>query len=240
METIGFSTGSLALGDVKSALGLLERHRTGCIELSALRVDELTPLLRCLPDLPLSGYRSISIHAPSAFARGEERRIAADLLPVAAARGWPVILHPDAIHDFGIWRDFGDRVAIENMDRRKPGGRTVRELRPVFARLPDASFCFDVAHARQCDTSMTEAFRLLDSFGDRLAEVHVSELDAHSRHVRLSRAAIHACREIAHLIPIDVPVIVEAPVRSHEIEDELMAGLEAMGRSLTVARRVAA
>jgi len=240
METIGFSTGSLALGDVQSALGLLERHRTGCIELSALRVHELAPLLSLLPDLPLHRYRSISIHAPSAFTAGEERRIAADLLGVAAARGWLVVVHPDTIHDFGAWVPFGSRLAIENMDRRKPVGRTVEELEPIFARLPRASFCFDVAHARQVDPSMVEAVRLLEVFGDRLAEVHLSELDAQSRHTRLSRAAIHACLEIARLVPADVPVIIEAPVRPHEIGDELMASLQAMGRPLSTAWRVAA
>ncbi|HEV7591407.1 MAG TPA: hypothetical protein VGO40_25055 [Longimicrobium sp.] len=239
METIGFSTGSLARADVHAALALLHDYPTGCVELSALRMHELAPLLRSLPNLPIKDYRYISVHAPSAFTAAEEREIAAGLLPVAA-RGWLIVLHPDAIHDFSVWRAFGDRLAIENMDRRKPVGRTVEELRPVFARLPHASFCFDVAHARQCDTSMTEAFRLLDSFGDRLAEVHVSELDANSRHIRLSRTAIRASLEIARLVPVDVPIIVEAPVRPHEIEDELMASLQAMGRSSSSARQVAA
>jgi hypothetical protein len=216
---------------VESALRLLERHRTGCVELSALRVHELSPLLSCLSDLPLDRYRGISIHAPSAFTADEERRIAADLLPVAAARGWRVILHPDAIHDFSVWAAFGDRLAIENMDVRKPIGRTVEELQPVFAHLPQASFCLDVAHVRQCDPSMVEAVRLLEAFGNRLAEIHLSELDAHSRHTRLSRAAIRACRGLSSLIPLAVPVIIESPVAPHEITLELAAGLEAVGRS---------
>lgn len=234
MEMIGFSTGSLARGDVNAALGLLARHRTGCVELSALRVHELAPLLSSLPDLPLLRFRSVSIHAPSAFAASEERQIAADLLPVAAERGWLVIVHPDTIRDFSAWAPFGDRLAIENMDGRKPVGRTVEELRPIFAQLPEASFCFDVAHARQCDPSMVEAVRLLDAFGDRLAEVHLSELDGHCRHTRLSRAAVRACRGIAGLIPLSVPVIIEAPVAPHEIAPELVASLEAVGRSCRV------
>lgn len=156
------------------------------------------------------------------------------LLPVAR-RGWPVILHPDAIHDFRQWRAFGDRLCIENMDHRKPVGRTVQELRPVFARLPRASFCLDVAHARQCDPSMRLAARLLDAFGDRLAEVHVSELDAHSRHVRLTRAGIRDVRRVAGLIPPHVPAIIEAPVLPHEVDAELAASLQALGRGARVA-----
>jgi hypothetical protein len=230
MENIGYSTGSLARSDVSAALEMLQRHATGSVELSALRTHELIPILRAIPDLPLHEYRHISIHAPSAFTVAEESVIARELLPFAR-RGWLIVMHPDAIHDFDVWSGFGNRLCLENMDRRKPVGRTVEELQPIFARLPRASFCFDIAHARQCDTSMTEAYRLLEAFGGRLAEVHVSELDAHSRHVRLSRAGIRACLEVAGSIPLDVPVIIEAPVRPHEIEDELRASLEALGRS---------
>jgi hypothetical protein len=239
METIGFSTGSLARGDVRAALELLQRHRTGCIELSALRVNELDPLLRCLPGLPLQAYRSISIHAPSAFSAAEERWIAGALLPVARSRGWLVILHPDTIHDHQQWLPFGDRLAMENMDLRKPVGRTVEELQPVFARLPEASFCVDAAHAWQCDPSMTEAVRLLEAFGDRLAEVHLSELDERSRHVRLSPTAVLAMRKVAARIPVGVPVIIEAPVTALEIRSELMASLQAVGRSCPLRPRYA-
>lgn len=234
MDTIGYSTGALARSDVRGALDLLAARGTGAIELSALRTHELRPLLDAIPSLDLDPYRHVSVHAPSAFTAVEERTITEELLPIAR-RGWRVIVHPDTIHDFRLWTAFGSRLCVENMDRRKPVGRTVEELAPIFARLPQASFCFDVAHARQCDTSMTEAFRLLRAFGDRLAEVHVSELDAHSRHVRLTTAGVRACKEIAGMIPLDTPVIIEAPVQPDEIGSELAASLEALGRSVRVA-----
>lgn len=231
MDTIGYSTGALARSDVRGALDLLAARGTGAIELSALRTHELSPLLDAVPSLDLHAYAHVSVHAPSMFTAAQEQAIAELLLPVAR-RGWLVVVHPDAIHDFSPWTVFGDRLCLENMDRRKPVGRTVEELRPFFDRLPQASFCFDMAHARQCDTSMTEAFRLLRAFGDRLAEVHVSELDAHSRHVRLTNAGVRACKEVSSMIPLDVPVIIEAPVRPDEIGMELAASLEALGRSV--------
>jgi hypothetical protein len=236
METIGYSTGSVAWSDVPAALRILEPYAPGAIELSALRTHELAPLLELIPEIlidGLEGYQHISVHAPSAFTASEEADIAAALLRVAN-RGWLVVLHPDTIHDHRLWEAFGDRLCIENMDIRKPIGRTVEELRPVFARLPEASFCFDLAHARQFDPSMREAARLLHAFGERLEEVHVSELDAHSRHVRLSRSGIQACLEIAELIPLHVPVIIEAPVGPNEIDAELAASLEALGRAVAV------
>lgn len=230
MQTIGFSTGALARSDVRGALDLLAFRGTGAVELSALRVHELAPLLQAIPELHLDAYDHRSLHAPSAFSAAEERDIAAALLPFARA-GWLVIVHPDTLHDARPWRKLGARLCIENMDVRKPVGRTVQELLPVFARLPRASFCLDVAHAWQCDPSMGEAARLLDAFGDRLAEVHVSELDAHSRHVRLSAAGMRAVRQVAGRIPHAVPAIIEAPVRPHEIDAELRASLRALGRS---------
>jgi hypothetical protein len=233
MSGIGFSTGSVAKSDVHRALRILEPHATEAVELSALRTHELAPLLGVISRLAFDEYAHVSVHAPSAFSAAEEPAIAAALRPVAQ-RGWLVVVHPNTIHAPRLWAAFGDRLCIENMDRRKPVGRTVQELRPVFARLPQASFCFDVAHARQCDPSMSEAFRLLDAFHERLAEVHVSELDAHSRHVRLSPAGVWACQRVADMIPLDVPVIIEAPVEPHEISAELEAALEALGRLVGV------
>lgn len=233
METIGYSTGALARSDLHAAFDLLAYGGTGAVELSALRAHELGPLLQAIPDLPLDGFAHVSVHAPSAFTAAQEPGIAAALLPLARA-GWLVVVHPDTLHDPRPWRRFGARLCIENMDVRKPG-RTVQELLPVFARLPEASFCFDVAHARQCDPSMGEALRLLQAFGGRLAEVHVSELDAGSRHVRLSAAGIRACRQVAALIPSTVPAIIEAPVRPHDIDAELRASLRALGRPASVA-----
>jgi hypothetical protein len=229
MEMIGYSTGSLARSDVRGALRLLESLDMGALELSALRAHELGPLLEVISELLLDRYHNISVHAPSAFSAAEEPGIAAALLPVAR-RGCIVVIHPDTIHDHDRWAPFGDRLAIENMDRRKPVGRTAEELRPVFRRLPEASFCLDLAHAWQCDPTMTEAARLLAAFGERLAEVHVSELDADSRHVRLTPVGIGAYQRFAELIPVHVPVIIEAPVRPEEIESELEASLVALGR----------
>lgn len=233
MAGIGFSTGSLAKSDVSGALRILESASSSAIELSALRTHELGPLVRSIPRLRLDRYDHISVHAPSAFTARQEPEIAAALFPLAQ-RGWLIVLHPDTIHDFGLWTPFADRLCIENMDRRKSTGRTADELQPVFRRLPEASFCFDVAHAWQCDSSMGQALRLLDAFGDRLSEVHVSELDTHSRHVRLSAAGVWACRRVASLVPLDVPLIIEAPVRPDEICAELEVSLEALGRLVSV------
>jgi hypothetical protein len=211
MGVVGYSTGALAPGDVPGALALLRGGRARAVELSALRTAELGPLLSALPGLDLSGFAYVSLHAPSRFAREEEGGIADALAAFVVPRGVRVVLHPDAIHDASLWRRLGAALAIENMDRRKPLGRTLLELGRVFDALPEASFCFDVGHAHQVDRTMNDAYFLLRGLGARLSQVHVSEVDTRGRHEPLSRSAVAAFRKVAAWVPQGVPILVEAP-----------------------------
>jgi hypothetical protein len=146
-------------------------------------------------------------------------------------------LHPDAVHDWSHWEGFGDFLCIENMDKRKPTGRTAEELDGIFQRVPDASFCFDIGHARQVDSTMTEAYVILKAFGGRLRQVHLSEVNTRSKHDPLSYGSILAFREVAHLIPESVPVILETPVREDQIELEIERAIESLplGQEATLA-----
>src|SRR5258706_2451367 len=208
MRRIGFSTGALARGDFRTALTILRKHNISIIELSALRIEELTPLLDTLADLDLECFSFVSVHAPSRFAPEFEPWVVGQLGSLRA-RGYPVVVHPDVIHRPDMWNALGDRLLIENMDKRKPIGRTVRELREIFLLLPAARFCFDIGHARQVDPSMTEASLLLNAFRDRLAEVHMSEVNTASRHDPISLNAVTAFGTIAGSIPEEIPIILE-------------------------------
>ena len=101
-------------------------------------------------------------------------------------------------------------MAIENMDRRKSTGRTAQELRSNFGLLPDARFCFDIGHARQCDTSMTESYRILEAYSSRLTQLHVSEVNSASQHDPITYATKLGFQSIANLIPGHIPLIIEA------------------------------
>ena len=227
MRRIGFSSGALAYSDFRRGVSMLYGKGIHAVELSALRQAELRPLMQGLGDLELSQFRYISVHAPSQVRAEDEQEIIRLLAPLSSRR-WPIILHPDAAHDLLLWREFGDLLCIENMDRRKPTGRTARELLSVFEQLPEASFCFDIGHARQVDTTMTEAYLMLKEFGSRLRQVHVSEVNTRSKHDRLSYASLLAFREVADLIPEDVPLILETPVLEAQIETEILRVLEAL------------
>jgi hypothetical protein len=190
------------------------------VELSAVREQELPILMQAAPDLDLGQFDYVSVHAPSRLVSLGEPEAAEMLLP-CLDRGWRVVLHPDAIHDAGCWRAFGPSLCLENMDKRKPTGRTAHELRRYFTELPEASLCLDLAHARQIDTTMGVARSILAEFGgDRLAQVHLSELDSRSQHAPLTMATVRAVQQIAHWIR-PVPVILESTVAEDRIVDEL-------------------
>jgi hypothetical protein len=228
MRPIGFSTGALAYADFRRGLTMTQSSpECSAIELSALRQPELLPLLESLDTLDLSRFSYISIHAPSQFDAEWEAQ-AAKHLQAILGRGWPIVVHPDVLTDMALWRGFGSLLCIENMDKRKPIGSTAVELARVFEQLPHASLCFDIGHARQVDPTMTEAYLILRDFGSKLRQVHVSEVNTSSKHDVLSYTTILAFQQVAHLIPEDVPLILETPVTLERMGHEIARVREAL------------
>ena len=227
MRHIGFSTGALARADFRAALAMLSGKNCTAVELSALRQEELIPLVEQLDHLELGQFKYISFHAPSSM-EPEFEALALPLLEQVARRKWPIIVHPDAIHVRRNWARLGDRLCLENMDKRKPIGQTAKDLAEIFADLPDASFCFDIGHARQVDPTMSEASAILQRFAGRIQQIHVSEVNTQSRHDPLSLESTLAFRKVAALIPADAPVILESRVEETEIEQEMQRSLDAL------------
>ena len=208
MKRIGFSTGAVAKGDFQSALARLRLFDVSVVELSALRLEELDPLIDALPGLNLDAFEFVSLHAPSGFSAVHERHVL-DRLRAVVDQGIPVVVHPDVISTPQAWKVLGSMLLIENMDKRKIVGRTAQDLVCLFSQFPEAGFCFDIGHARQVDPTMTEAQLILETFSERLCEVHVSEVNTSSRHDPLSCYAISAFRSVSALIPDSVPIILE-------------------------------
>lgn len=229
MKYIGFSTGAIAYGDFNKALGILGKSTANAIELSALRRLELEPLVAAVSSMDLSQYKYISVHAPSKYDAIDEINVVR-LLETFAKNGWPIVLHPDAIHDYKLWSDFGKLLLIENMDKRKSTGRSCADLDKIFNKLPEAHFCFDIAHSRQFDSTMNEAFVTLTKYKSIVTQIHISEVDDNCRHNKISDYAINDYRKLSELIPQDVSVIIETIMDSASLEDEMKAA----SRSLLV------
>ncbi|MEO4042930.1 hypothetical protein AAFN47_15110 [Hoeflea sp. CAU 1731] len=217
---IGFSTGAIAFDNFARALQLLNPTRANAVELSALRAVELPILLSVLPSRLKQlkqRYEYISFHAPTDF--DDERALVTQLKTIAEME-MNIIVHPDTIHDISIWKELGKRLCLENMDSRKPIGRTAKELRGFYDHLPEAKLCFDIAHARQVDSSMTEGLCIIEEFRCRLVQVHLSEVNSIGKHFLMSFAAKRAYEPFAEIMST-VPVILESVVQESEIVNEI-------------------
>lgn len=212
MRSIGFSTGALAYSDFQEGLRLLRKTKANAVELSALRQNELDPLVQAIDQLDLGQFGHISVHVPSSITPEFERTMLGTLrsFPV----GWLLIAHPDVITMWNEWEALGSRLCIENMDKRKPIGQTARGLSEIFGRLPEATFCLDIGHAHQIDPTMGEAVLLLEGFSGKLRQLHVSEVNSDSKHDPISVESASAFSVVAHLIPESIPVILESRLRS--------------------------
>jgi hypothetical protein len=205
---MGTSTGAVGRGTdwptlVRTACGV----STHAVELAAFDPLELGGLVAYLRERPRLPFRCVSVHAPVRGGGSDAERVAA----LQALPAWvpSIVAHPDLIEDPAPWRALDRRLVLENMDARKATGRTVAELAPLMAALPEAGFCLDVAHAHTVDPSMRLADELLDAFRGRLREVHLSSI-RQGGHVALTLEDERAfgprlarCR--------DVPWILEAP-----------------------------
>jgi hypothetical protein len=227
MRCVGFSTGALALGDFRRALQMLADKKVCAVELSALRQEELIPLVSSLEHLDLSAFDYVSFHAPSALEPSFEQT-ALNLLERVASRGWPIIVHPDAMFTPLEWGCLGGCLCIENMDKRKPIGQTAEDLGGFFDMLPRASLCFDIGHARQVDPTMSEASTILHRFRGKIRQLHVSEVNSRSQHDCLTAESIFAFQRVSHLVPTSVPVILESRVDESAIGKEIQNALDAL------------
>jgi hypothetical protein len=209
---VGASTGYLDAerGDWERLVELACAVSPFAAELAALSERELPSLVEHLAADESLPFHYVSVHAPAKGRRMPEPELVA-LLAALPGDVDAIVVHPDVIEDPDRYRVLGRRLVLENMDARKPSGRTAGELAPLFARLPEAGLCLDVAHAADVDPTLAEGERLLDRFACRLRHVHVSSLDAAGHHVPLRpgdeaafAALLRRCR--------DVPWILEAPL----------------------------
>ena len=181
------------------------------VELSVLSENELPSFRDYLATAPTVPFRYRSVHGPSKNRRVDEDDLVDKLLHLAE---WAdaIVMHPDTIEDPQLYRALGPKLLIENMDARKGWGRTREELEKVFEELPEAAFCFDIAHAWSIDRGMTVSEELLDAFRERLGQVHISSLTSDLRHVPLTEAHEELFRPFLQRC-LDVPWILEAPLR---------------------------
>lgn len=206
---VGFSTGALGKGDYISALNWLYKTDTCAVEISALRIDEFKKIVSGMDKINVKKFSYISFHMPSYFREDEEDDVLENI-KIISKKNWNIVVHPDVIFNPTKWAFLGDQLLIENMDRRKRTGRTYNELIDLFYKLPKARLCLDLAHARQLDTTLLLLEELILKFKDRIAEIHISELDSYCNHISMSEWALHDYATLPWKHLRNKPIIIES------------------------------
>lgn len=210
-DRYGIATGSYVAerDDWRRAVVRARSEGWRSLELTAVFESLLASLADALAadDALLAGFERVSLHAP--IRAGAAASLVEQIS--ALALDGEVIFHPDAWAGERVLDRLGARVVFENMDVAKPFGRTPDDLRAVFARHPDAGFCLDVAHVWTNDRSLELGHALLDAFGDRLRQLHVSGIEPDGTHRTTTRADLELYRPLLERCR-GVPWILEAVV----------------------------
>jgi hypothetical protein len=210
---VGASTGYMLdhRGDWPRLVEEASRVSSFAVELTALGEDELPALLAFLKGGPSLPFRYVSVHGPSKGRQMPERELVT-LLAELPAFVDAIVLHPDEIEDPSLYAVLGGRLLIENMDSRKSAGKNDVELEPFFDQLPEAGFCFDVAHAWTIDPTMEVGEDLLGRFAGRLKHVHLSSISEHLEHVPLTKMQeklfeplLSRCRDVPWILEAEPP-----------------------------------
>jgi len=212
MRRFGFSTGALAKGDFRRALQQSLDAGDDAVEYSALREEEFEPLANYLPERGTGPFAHVAFHAPSHPKPENEAKIVETLKTLVETLGVWVVAHPDSIRTFRLWRNLGEHLCIENMDHRKPIGRSADELAVVFRELPRAKLCFDIGHAHEMDRSMSMGYEILKRFRDRVVQIHASEVSDKCEHRAFSASSAAAFARLSPFLPQDATIILETVV----------------------------
>jgi sugar phosphate isomerase/epimerase len=143
------------------------------------RLDSLIPFLEHRRDA-LDCFERVSIHAPITPDHSSVPAVAEKL--VALAWEFDTVFHPDLYRGEQSLLRLGARVVFENMDNQKRFGQKVPDLRSIFDSYPEAGFCLDVAHVWTNDRTLRLAHDLIESFGPRLRQLHVSGINPDGTH----------------------------------------------------------
>jgi sugar phosphate isomerase/epimerase len=158
------------------------------IELTAGTEDRLESLVLFLEQRrdSLDCFERVSIHAPIT---PDVTAVAEKL--VALAWEFDTVVHPDAYREEQSLLRLGARVVFENMDNQKSFGQNALDIRSIFDAFPEAGFCLDVAHVWTNDSTLRLAHQLIDCFGQRLRQVHVSGIEPDGTHRPTTRADLN-------------------------------------------------
>ena len=176
----------------------------------------------------LKKYKYISIHAPWKELRYDKNKNTIRLIDRLREISEyinikSIVLHPDIVDNFSFLDNCKLPFLLENMDKRKRFGIKLEHFEKLKENY-NFGFLFDAKHAYEHDSSMKLGFELIDLFGDRLKELHVSGEDSNGNHNLVYSSKNKEKIEEILKLKLKVPIILEG-ILSENFREEILEEL---------------
>ncbi|MBU0598642.1 hypothetical protein KKF61_06685 [Patescibacteria group bacterium] len=220
----GFSTGVLHKEtDAKHALYIMKQLGCQAVELGFIRKSRIDDgWLESIEAKDLVGFKYVSFHAPKMYYKNnEETHEILNLIENFYKKVYPldmVVFHPDNVIELEVFNNLPFPVGFENMDNRKPFGKTSSDLLKLLKKNSKFHFILDVNHLKTNNQDMPQLDEFYNKLGTRLAHYHVSGLTS-----KLTHAPLYLTKQLDLLAAVrdtSKPIICESLLTSGNIEKE--------------------
>ncbi len=178
---LGYSTGVFWNYDIslKEKVKLLLEIDQEAIEVMFNKPEALSQI----PDSEtldlIKKFKYRSIHAPMKevhYSQAKCEDLIDKLLLIAETiEAHTILFHPVNIEDHKwLGNKVGNIIAFENMDNRQHFGKTVKDLKSVYDKVPHAKWVFDVNHLYTHNPTLSKVNLYQKALGKRLCHYHFS------------------------------------------------------------------
>ncbi len=119
-----------------------------------------------------------------------------------------VIIHPLDLPAPEILAKYPFKVSTENLPKRKKV--PIAKLQKIFQEYPNIGLCLDVAHAYLWSKDETQ--KLIDAFGDKITQFHLSGTYRKRDHQSLRKVTNNFLSSIEPIKKVNVPIVIEEEI----------------------------
>ena len=191
----------------KKAIDLGKKLNCNAIELNCPDTKKTASRLKNIKKEWLDDFKYKSIHGPGIIYKNNKRtKEILDIVEETCNRLKLncVVIHPDTIEDWRVFKKYSFTIGIENMDKRKSLGQTPQEFKKILKRK--YKLVLDMNHCYTVDKTMKIVEKFYQKFKKRIAHYHISG------YIKLHEPLFISHRnEILNAIPNkNIPIIIES------------------------------
>ncbi len=178
----GFSTGGFhKIMTARQAVHFLDQHDEKIIELGFVHYDRVRDdQLGEITALDLESFSYVSFHAPKITYgdNDETKEIFTEIDRIHTKRKLDlVVVHPDTVEDFSVFKNVSWPVGFENMDNRKDTFKHGDEFKKLKDIFPNLKMILDINHIYTNDETM-ELLKTFEEYNDNIVQIHLSGFSA--------------------------------------------------------------